>query len=194
MADAARPAVAPSSGVPARPVRRLHFGCGEVIAPGWVNADIRALPGLDVRCDIRAGLPLVDGGFDYIVSHHALTDLRIHEQVPALRELRRVLRPGGVLRLSLPDLDRAIAAYLAGRAEYFQVWMWDTLAGNFITHILWHNCTASLFTWPFAAELLAKAGFRDVRRVEYRETTSPYPEIVELDSRPDESFYVEAFK
>ncbi len=45
-----------------------------------------------------------------------------------------------------------------------------------------------------AIELLRKAGFGDVRRVAYRQTASPYPEIVELDARPEESFYVEAFK
>jgi SAM-dependent methyltransferase len=175
-------------------VRRLHWGCGDVIAPGWINSDIRPGPGVDVPCDIREGLPLPDGAFDYAVSHHALTDLRVHQQVPALRELRRVLRPGGVLRLSLPDLDRAIQAYLAGRREYFHVWEWDTLAGNFITHVLWYGHTATLFTWEFAEELLRKAGFADVRRVQFGATASCHPEIVALDSRADESLYVEAFK
>ena len=45
-----------------------------------------------------------------------------------------------------------------------------------------------------AEELLWKAGFSDVRRVEYLHTVSSYPEIFELDSREGESFYVEAFK
>jgi SAM-dependent methyltransferase len=175
-------------------VRRLHWGCGDVVLAGWVNSDIKRGPGIDVSCDIRAGLPLPDDDFDYIASHHALTDLRVHEQIPALQELRRVLRPGGVLRLSLPDLDRAIAAYQAGRRDYFHVWEWDTIAGNFVTHVLWYGFTHTLFTWEFTDELLRKAGFAEVRRVAYRVTASPYPEIVELDSRPDESLYVEAVK
>ena len=174
--------------------RRLHWGCGPVIAPGWMNSDVIDAPGVDLACDIRAGLPLPDDDVDYIVSHHGLQDLKIYEQVPALRELRRVLKPGGVLRVSLPDLDAAIAAYLEGRQSYFGVYAWDTIAGNFITHILWHNYTATLFTWSFAEELLKKAGFADVRRMAHRETSSRYPEIVDLDTRPAESFYVEAFK
>ena len=174
--------------------RRLNWGCGRVIAPGWINSDIVEAPGVDVICDIRAGLLLPDEHVDYIASHHALTDLKIWEQIPALQELRRVLKPGGVLRLSLPDFDAAIAAYLAGRQSYFDIYAWDTLAGNFITHILWHSCTATLFTCSFAEELLTKAGFAEVRRTAYQVTTTRYPEIVELDSRPAESFYVEAFK
>ena len=71
---------------------------------------------------------------------------------------------------------------------------WETLSGNFITYLLWYSYNRTLFTPDFAAELLCKVGFGDVRRVAYRQTASPYPEIVELDARPAESFYVEAVK
>jgi ubiquinone/menaquinone biosynthesis C-methylase UbiE len=129
-----------------------------------------------------------------MVSQHALQELKIADQTKALRELRRMLKPRGVLRLGLADLDRAIAAYQSGRREYFPVDDWDTFSGNFITYLLWYSYNRTLFTFDFAAELLGKAGFQDVRRVAYRQTASPYAEIVELDSRPAESFYVEAFK
>jgi len=177
-----------------RPARRLHCGCGDVVAPGWINCDVTARRGVDVVADIRAGLPLRDDSLDCIVAHHVLQDLGIYEQVPALGHLRRALRPGGVLRLSLPDVDRAIAAYLEGRADHFHVHEWDTLAGNFITHVLWYGCSRTLFSWPFAEELLRKAGFAEVRRVGYRQTPTGDPEIVALDSREAESFYVEAVK
>jgi SAM-dependent methyltransferase len=180
--------------LPDTATRRLHWGCGSVIAPGWINSDIMDGPGVDIPCDIRRGLPLSDGSVDYIVSHHALPDLGLYDQVPALRELHRVLRPGGVLRLSLPDLDRAIAAYQQGRRAYFHTWEWDSVAGNFITHVLWYGLTRTLFTWEFTEELLRKAGFAEVRRVDYRVTASGTAEIVALDSRPEESLYVEAVK
>jgi SAM-dependent methyltransferase len=176
------------------PVRRLHFGCGRITPAGWINVDIRPGDGVDLCCDLVAGLPLDDDSIDYISSQHALQEINVLDQVRALRELRRVLNPGGVLRLVLPDLDRAIDAYRAGRGEYFCAHDWDTIDGNFITHIVWYSDTRTLFTYPFARELLGKAGFDDVRRVAYRATTSAYPEIVELDSRERESIYVEAFK
>lgn len=89
------------------PVRRLHWGCGENAVPGWINADRRERPGVTVIGDIRDGLPLESASIDYIVSIHALQDLPYFDVVPALAELRRLLVPGGVLRLGLPDMDRA---------------------------------------------------------------------------------------
>jgi SAM-dependent methyltransferase len=77
-------------------------------------------------------LPLHDNSIDYISSQHALPALKVWNQLDALSELRRVLKPGGVLRLCLPDLDLTIAAYQSGRQEYFSVWAWDTISGNFM--------------------------------------------------------------
>jgi SAM-dependent methyltransferase len=175
-------------------VRRLHWGCGSTTPSSWINSDLRPGPGVDIAGDILDGLPLDDNSIDYISSQHALPELRIYDQVKALCELRRVLKPGSVLRLCLPDLDRAITAYQRERADYFLVYDWETISGNFITHVLWYNYTRTMFTYEFAVELLRKAEFGDVQRVSYRQTNSRYPEIVELDTRPDESFFVEAFK
>jgi SAM-dependent methyltransferase len=175
-------------------VRRLHWGCGDYTPAGWINSDIREGPGIDLSCNILDGLPLEDDSIDYISGQHVLPEIRIYDQVPALEELRRVLKRGGVLRLSLPDLDRAIAAYQARDQNYFLIWDWNTVAGNFITQILWYNTVHTPFTYDFAEELLRKAGFSQVHRVAYRVTASPYPEIVELDNREGESFYVEAVK
>jgi SAM-dependent methyltransferase len=173
---------------------RVHFGCGAITPPGWINVDRKRGPGIDVRCDVIDGLPFPDDSVDYITSQHALQDLGIFQQVPAMAELRRVLRPGGLLRLGLPDLDRAIQAYRAGRRDHFIPREWETLGGDFITHILWYGETSTLFTGEFAEELLRKAGFARVAQVEYRMTVSRFPEVVEMDHREHESFYVEAFK
>ena len=88
-------------------VRRLNWGCGTHPEPGWINSDRKTAPGIDISCDIRQGLPIADASLDYIVSIHALQELPYPDLVPALSELHRVLRPGGVVRLGLPDLDKA---------------------------------------------------------------------------------------
>jgi ubiquinone/menaquinone biosynthesis C-methylase UbiE len=175
-------------------IRRLHWGCGDITPAGWINADITRGPGIDISGDILDGLPLDDCSIDYITSQHALNEIKLLNQLDALRELRRVLKQGGVLRLCLPDLDRAIAAYHGGQQEYFTDWDWDTISGNFIAHILDYNYTYTPFTYEFATELLQKAGFTEIHRVSYRQTVSPYLDIFELDNRDNESFYVEAFK
>jgi predicted SAM-dependent methyltransferase len=176
-------------------VRRLHWGCGRSVAPGWINADRVDHGGLDVVCDIRDGLPIGSGTLDYVFSMHALQEIPLPEVVPVLEELRRVLRPGGVLRLCLPDLDKAIDAYRRGDASHFLVPDEDarSLGGKLVTHMLWYGHSRTLFTADFAEELLRRAGFGRIEHVAAGSTASPFLEIVELDDRPHESLFVEAF-
>jgi predicted SAM-dependent methyltransferase len=176
--------------------RRLQFGCGAFPAPGWINTNLDPGPGVDLVGDIRNGLPLSANSIQYIASMHALCELPYLDVVPALRELHRVLEPGGVLRLGLPDLDRAIAAYRSGDRAYFTIPDDETpsIDGKLVVQMTWYGTNRMMFTVRLAQELLERAGFRDVRRAAFRETTSRYPEIVELDNRPKESFFVEALK
>jgi predicted SAM-dependent methyltransferase len=181
---------------PERAPRRLHWGCGEWAIPGWINSDIKEWEGVDIVCDIRDGLPLETDSIDYAVSIHALPEIPYPEQIPALEELRRVLRPGGVLRLSLPDLDRAIKAYLDRDDRYFLVPDEEvkSTSAKMIVQLLWFGHSRMLFTHELMDELLRKAGYSSVTRCEFQQTASPYPEIVQLDNREQESFFVEAVK
>jgi hypothetical protein len=106
------------------------------------------------------------------------------------------LKPDGVLRLGLPDLERGIAAYQRGDRDYFHVPDEDarTVGAKFVTQMIWYGYSRSLFVHEFVMELLERAGFAQVRRCEYRQTASRWPEIVELDNRERESLFVEAVK
>jgi SAM-dependent methyltransferase len=174
----------------------MNWGCGEHPEPGWINSDIKDGPGIDISCDIRHGFPLETGSIDYIASIHALPELPIGDLVGAMEELRRVLKPGGVLRLALPDLDKGIKAYLENDRDYFLVPDEDasTIGGKFVTQLLWYGWSKTLFTHDYTEELLGRAGYRSVFTCSFRETKSRFPEIVELDSREHESFFVEAVK
>ena len=177
-------------------VRRLNWGCGGYPEPGWLNSDIKDEPGIQIVADVREGLPLDDDSIDYIASIHALPELPYPDLVPALTELRRVLKPGGFLRLVLPDLERGIAAYQRGDSEYFHVPDGDarTLGGKFVTQMIWYGYSRSLFVRDFAEELLDRAGFSRIEHCAYKQTASPWPEIVALDDRERESLFVEGVK
>jgi predicted SAM-dependent methyltransferase len=174
--------------------RRMNFGCGPFAVPDWLNCDRLALRGVDLCSDLRSGLPLRDATFDYVVAVHVLQDLAYFDLPLAVRELRRVLRPGGVLRLVLPDLERAIAAFREGDAAYFQVPDTDarTLGAKLVTQVIWYGSLRTPFTFDFARELLESAGFVNVLRCAHGCTASAYPDIVRLDNRPRESLHVEA--
>lgn len=173
---------------------RLHWGCGTHIAPDWINADLRALPGVDIVGDIRDGLPLPDAAMDCIVAIHVLQDLPWADVPVALEELKRILRPGGVLRLGLPDLDRAIDAYRDGRRAYFHVPddHAETIGAKLVTQMIWYGSVRTPFTWDFARETLQRAGFVEVKRCRFKESASGVAGITELDNRERESLFVEA--
>ena len=177
-------------------IRRLNWGCGEDPPAGWTNSDLNDAPGVDIVCDIRDGLPIEDGWFDYVVSMHALPMIRYPELVPVLVELRRVLKPGGVLRLGLPDVERGIQAFLRGDRDYFLVPDEDarSIGAKLIVQLLWYGYSRTLFVKDSIEEQLGDAGFAEVLHVSYGKTRGPWPEIVELDDREAESLFVEATK
>jgi predicted SAM-dependent methyltransferase len=180
-----------------RPLRRLHWGCGDAAVPGWINSDRRPAAGVDlVRDIVRDGLSLDADGLDYAVSVHALQEVPLADIVPVLQELHRVLKPRGVLRLVLPDLEKGIQAYLRDDRDYFLIPDEDyrSLGGKFVAHLLWYGHSRVLFTFDFVEELLLKAGFTGVMRCCFGQTYGPHPGIVDLDNREAESLYVEAVK
>jgi predicted SAM-dependent methyltransferase len=177
-------------------VRRLHWGCGGSARPEWTNSDIKSGHGIDIVADIREGLPTSSDTFEYAVSVHALQEIPYMDLARVLAELRRVLVVGGVLRLVLPDLIKGVRAYLDGAREYFLVndEEAESLGAKLVVQLLWHGYSQVVFTREFVEELLLKAGFSQVSHCAYRQTTSPFPEIVTLDNRERESLFVEATK
>ena len=180
------------SGMP--DIARLNLGCGPQPAAGWINADRERFDGVDLCGDIREGLALPDGAVRYAVAMHFLQDLPWGDIPGALAEIRRVLVPGGVLRLGLPDLDRAVDAYRRGDAGYFLVPDADarSIGAKLVTQLVWYGTVRTPFTFDFAEEVLSNAGFTDVRRCEFGRSASEFADIASLDNREPESLFVEA--
>jgi SAM-dependent methyltransferase len=181
---------------PAGTLRRLDWGCGEHPEPGWLAADLKDGPAIHLSGDIRDGLALPDGSLDYIVSIHALPMISYPDLVPVLQELRRVLKPGGVLRLCLPDLDKNVAAYQRGDRDFFLVpdEDEDTLSGKLIVQLMWYGWSVTPFTSEFIVSLLHRAGFGPVTPCGFQQSPSGLPGICDLDNRPAESLFVEAVR
>lgn len=188
--------------------RRLSFGAGPVVKEGWSHADRNWYPGYqtdgpylwdrgeprDYVGSIANGLPWTRGHFSYAVTNHALQDIEHVALVPALAELRRVTKPGGWLRVLVPDVLAAYLAYLNHDSAYFQIadGLEPTHDGKFACYVTQAGKTRSVFTTRYLSSLLLRAGWSRPTDVEFGQTISPYPEIVDLDSRPAESLIVEA--
>lgn len=174
---------------------RLNWGCGPHLVDGWVGSDIND-HGQEHVGDIREGLPWGDSTFRLVVAHHSLSLLTWEELVPALRELRRVMMPSGVFRASVPDLMGAVRAYHGQNPDHFKVsdTHEPTLDGKFCMYVTQAGASRSVFTLPWLGALLTRAGFTKAWPTRAGVTQSVWPEVVELDSRPAESLFVEALK
>jgi SAM-dependent methyltransferase len=91
-------------------IKLLHVGCGRAPLPEWmvgIFEEVRLDIDPDVEPDVCASMADMGdiGPFDTVLTNHTLEHLYPHEVLPALREIRRVLRPGGGLVLSVPDLE-----------------------------------------------------------------------------------------
>ena len=74
---------------------------------------LEALPDSIVVHDLRKGIPFADGSVDAVYHSHFLEHLDRRSARAFLLEVRRVLKPGGVQRIAVPDLERLCASYLA---------------------------------------------------------------------------------
>jgi predicted SAM-dependent methyltransferase len=99
---------------------RLHIGAGSRRLGGWLNVDLIAG---DVYVDLERRLPFPAAVFDHVFGEHVIEHLSERAAERLLGDLFRVLRPGGVLRLTTPDLRKIIALYedrnpVVSRQEY----------------------------------------------------------------------------
>src|SRR5215467_954787 len=110
----------------------VQYGCGLSCPAGWVNFD--ASPTLRLQRlavigrlfgkaaprfpegirygDILNGLPVADGTADGVYASHVLEHLSLADCAAALRNTFRLLRPGGIFRLVIPDLEARARKYL----------------------------------------------------------------------------------
>lgn len=87
----------------------LNLGCGTQKIPGFTNIDVE--PGADLVHDVTLGLPFAGDSIEAIYSEHFIEHLTQAQGVALLRECRRVLAPGSILRVATPDLDEIVARY-----------------------------------------------------------------------------------
>ncbi|MFM7167623.1 MAG: class I SAM-dependent methyltransferase [Planctomycetaceae bacterium] len=90
----------------------INLGCGERFHSDWLNLDLSASSADVVQCDLTKGIPVADGKARMVYSSAVL------EHIPRifvggfLAECYRVLKPGGILRLSVPDFEAQAVQYL----------------------------------------------------------------------------------
>ena len=149
-----------------RPVK-LHVGCGRRHIPGFVHVDQVAFPHVDHVRDIRDLSIFPDGSAELLYACQVIEYFDREEVGAVLREWRRVLRPGGTLRLSVPDFAVITRLYTAGLPlEWFLGTLYGRIpdgSGGYIYHRTTYDADS-------LTNVLATAGFSDIERWDWRAT------------------------
>ncbi len=143
---------------------KLHLGCGPRHIPGYIHIDVVNYPHVDHVSSIDSLSFLKDASVELIYNCHVLEHFKRREVGRVLEEWRRVLVPGGVLRIAVPDFAALCEVYtrtgnlslvigsIFGRQDYL------------------YNIHYNLFDFDSLRNQLEQAGFSDVRRYDWRTT------------------------
>jgi SAM-dependent methyltransferase len=166
---------------------KVHIGCGGHELPGWVNIDNHPAP---LAINLDWGLPLPNHSARFVFLAHLLEHL-FHpvQSSRLLAEIERVLKPGGVVRIVVPDIEKYLRAYTDGNDAFLaerrrQRGLPDDLT-NLETFLAYAGAGPTpdalfehhKFGYDFATieRALTRAGFAEVRRCGYQH--SPHAEL-----------------
>lgn len=138
-----------------------------------------------IHHDLAHGIPLFEGSADFVYSSHFLEHLKRTDAENLIRESYRVLKPGGRVRIVVPDLEYAVSLYTTGRKEEMltQYFFVDDDESFYARH-------KYMYDFDMLKEVLERAGFHEIRRCSFHEGFTP--DLAVLDNRADESIFVEA--
>lgn len=161
---------------------KLHLGCGSHRLDGWVNLDIDS-PVADLCADLRQPLPFEDAQVSLIFCEHFIEHITRDEALSLLGECRRVLRQGGRLRLSTPDLRWLIAQYVAGHLDEWADVDWTPQTPCQLMNEGMRSWGHQfLYDRDELTTLLQLAGFGAVETQPHRQST--HPDLAGLECRP----------
>ncbi len=180
-------------------IRALHIGCGNHIINGWLNADLFPWSASLLHLDATEPFPFGAGEFAYIYSEHMIEHISYSEGLHMLSECYRIMRDGGIIRISTPDLKFLIDLYKdqtsASRKDYVK---WATnqfihfapyedaifVINNFMRD--WGH--QFIYDEKTLAASLERAGFKCIARCELNESRHEVLRLLENEGRMPAGF------
>src|SRR5271169_1825776 len=100
-------------------MKLLNLGCGASYHPSWVNIDfVSTGPGVMAH-NLLSGIPFQDNSFDAVYHSHVLEHFSREQARDFIAHCHRVLKPSGILRIAVPDLEGIVKCYLNKLEECF---------------------------------------------------------------------------
>lgn len=162
----------------------LMHKLGVITDKRYIEHNLKKFNGIKYLNIVRPW-PYSSEQFDAIFSSHVLEHLTLNGAKKCLAECYRCLAKGGVLRISVPDLDNLVEEYKANDSLDWAIRFFEA------NETREKNMHHFMYNFKSLESLLKSVGFVRVYRCEYKKGVCP--DIKELDNRPD-SLFVEAIK
>ncbi|MBK9264070.1 MAG: methyltransferase domain-containing protein [Polyangiaceae bacterium] len=143
---------------------KLHLGCGKRFIPGYVHIDAVEYDHIDHVSGIDNLSFIPANSVDVIYNCHVLEHFKRRQVLSVLGEWRRVLKPGGILRTSVPDFAQLCKIYTA--TEDLNLIMGPLFGRQDYLYNIHYN----VFDYKSLNDTLRQAGFENIRRYDCHET------------------------
>jgi predicted SAM-dependent methyltransferase len=180
-------------------VRKLHIGCWKAELKGWLNCDIVGLSRDVFFLDATRRFPFAADEFTYAFCEHMIEHIPYAAGAGMAAEVYRVLKPGGKFRLVTPSLEFLLGLVRGPGAglerQYVEHWVKEWLPeaptprpAFWINHYVRAWGHQFIYDEPTLTELLRRAGFRDVTKVELGRSEDPALTGIEHPDRQPPGF------
>jgi len=93
-------------------IQYVNLGCGNRFHPDWINIDFISSSPDVIAHNLLLGIPLENDSVNVVYHSHVLEHFPREKASGFLKECNRVLKPGGIIRIAIPDLGQIIAHYV----------------------------------------------------------------------------------
>lgn len=179
----------------------LDIGCGPKLHDNFINLDYDWRPNIDLCWDITKGIPIKDSSLLGVYTEHCLEHISYTDVCEVLGEMQRILKPGGTLRIIVPDAELYLDLYIKGKSGEKVKFPYGTPAypsmTNQTTPMMEINQVFRGHGHQFAYDyltleaMLQKAGFVNIQKETFR-CGRDRTLLIDSEERACESLYVEA--
>jgi predicted SAM-dependent methyltransferase len=176
----------------------LNVGSGDKVKKNFVNLDFFRLDFFKAKyyvTDIRKKLFFRDSTFEGVYSSHTLEHLQFNDGINLLKEIYRILKKGGVIRIVVPDLDKYCKFYnkinFRGYSQFKKNYNKNYVA---IYELTQNNHHLSTYNFECLKFVLVKCGFKNIKESSCKKSNVKIFSEEEDYNRSWNSLYVEATK